>query len=449
MLPRKLRQYSNRRLFIALGAIIVVALVATIATLVALSTLVAVRETAKVSSAARFDMQNIRLKLRTAESGARGYFITGDPDFLVRYKDATSQARSYMDKLAKESKDTPYAGQVAALQPVVNAKLANMDQSVQLFQQGGIGQPQLNANFEQGKVLMDQILTQSSAITGQQTSELNHDQRSMSGLAGIARDISVATLVVTLVLAGIVNYLYIKAIEAERELDRAKDEFVSLASHQLRTPATGVKSILSTLAAGDFGPLAERQAYFINKALQSNERELTIIEELLNVAKADAGRLVLHPSQVDLVALVDTVISEQRRAIEAKHITLDFKRPSKPVVIEADQEKLYMALGNLLDNARKYTPDAGSITIKVSHHHDGGATVEVADTGIGIDASEISQIFDRFGRARTALAGNVDGAGLGLYLAHRITELHHGTIKVDSKKGRGSRFTLTLPVGRT
>jgi signal transduction histidine kinase len=266
-------------------------------------------------------------------------------------------------------------------------------------------------------------------------------------LADGSRDISVGTLIVTLLVAGIINHLYIKAIEAERKLDLAKDEFVSLASHQLRTPATGVKSILSTLAAGDFGPLAERQAYFVNKALKSNERELAVIEELLNVAKADAGRLVLNPSQVDVGTLVDTVVSEQRIGIEAKHIQLKVKHPARPVVITADHDKLYMALSNLIDNARKYTPESGTISVRVSRR-DAGAAVEVADTGIGIDASEIGQIFDRFGRARAALAGNVDGAGLGLYLTHRITELHQGSIEVDSKLGRGSCFTLFLPMGR-
>jgi signal transduction histidine kinase len=447
LLPSKFRQYSNRNLFIALGAIIIVALVATVATLVALSALVAVRQTAKVNNSARYDLQNLGLKLRIAESSDRGYFITGDPDYLARYHAATDQVRTSLKNLNEEAKNSAYYDDVNVLKPLVQDKLANMDQNVQLFQQGGPGEPQLVQNFERGKANMDKISSTTDAIMTDQTAQLAKDQQSVSGLASAARDISLGTLAVTLVLAGTINYLYIKAIQAEHELDRAKDEFVSLASHQLRTPATGVKSILSTLAAGDFGSLPDRQAYFVNKALECNERELAVIEELLNVAKAEAGRLVLNPSQVDVGALVETVVSEQRHTIEGKGISLVVKRPSKPVFIEADQEKLYMALSNLLDNARKYTPDSGRITIKV-FSRPGGAAVEVADNGIGIDPSDIGQIFDRFGRANTALAGNVDGAGLGLYLTHRITELHQGTIEVDSQKGHGSRFTVTLPVGR-
>jgi signal transduction histidine kinase len=407
-----------------------------------------VRSTARYNNNARFDLEKARLNLRTAESSDRGYFMTGDPDFFARYRTATAAARSDMTSLISDAKNTSCYSDVQALAPMVKAKLANMDENVRLFQNGGPEATGLKASFEQGKAEMDNISQAADEISTDQTTQLSNDQASVGGLAALARDISVATLAITLLLAVTVNYLYVKAIEAERRLDRAKDEFVSLASHQLRTPATGVKSILSTLVAGDFGALTDRQAYFVNKALDSNERELSIIEELLNVAKADAGKLVLNPSQLDLVALVGTVVGEQRRAIEAKHISLKLEKPQQPVVIEADQEKLYMALSNLLDNARKYTPEGGTITVRVTARRQLGAAVEIADTGIGIEPSELGHIFDRFGRTSSALQSHVDGAGLGLYLTHRIAELHQGSVDVDSQIGRGSRFTVILPEAR-
>ena len=255
-----------------------------------------------------------------------------------------------------------------------------------------------------------------------------------------------ATIALTLVLAATVYYLYLKAIQSERQLDRAKDEFVSLASHQLRTPATGIKSILSTLKAGDFGPLNQRQNYFLGRALESNERELGIIEELLNVAKADAGRLVLHTTKFNLSNLVTSIVNEQRPGIAKKLLRLEIKLPRHPLEIVADEDKLYMAIGNLVDNARKYTHEAGKISVIVSKRHN-DVRIEVSDTGIGIEPSELNHIFDRFQRASDAVRGNVEGAGLGLYLARRITEHHDGTIEVSSNPGKGTKFVMILPRG--
>jgi signal transduction histidine kinase len=109
-----------------------------------------------------------------------------------------------------------------------------------------------------------------------------------------------------------------------------------------------------------------------------------------------------------------------------------------------DEEKLYMAITNIIDNARKYTPDNGEIAIHLAAKR-GHIYIEVTDSGIGIEETELEYIFDRFQRARMVLGGNIEGTGLGLYLARRVAELHHGTINVDSRKGHGSRFTLVLP----
>ncbi|HEX3082119.1 MAG TPA: HAMP domain-containing sensor histidine kinase, partial [Candidatus Saccharimonadia bacterium] len=301
-------------------------------------------------------------------------------------------------------------------------------------------------SLDQGKAVMDEIDSQAATIEAAQAAQVSHDRTNVQRLSDISRDISVVTLVLTLALAVSVYYLYLKAIQAERQLDRAKDEFVSLASHQLRTPATGIKSILSTLVAGDFGSLNERQAYFLRRALESNERELSIIEELLNVAKADAGRLILNPSSFEVGKLINLIADEQRGSIEEKRQELAIRLPRRPLRMHGDEEKLYMAIGNLLDNARKYTPELGKITITVSKHYN-DIHIEVADTGIGIDTDEIAHIFDRFQRAQHAMQGNTEGVGLGLYLARRVGELHGGLLEVSSKLGKGTKFVMILPQG--
>jgi len=438
LLPRELKQYSNRKLFIALGAMIGVAIIATVATLVALSALTSVRHTAQVNSAAKDKLQSLLRDLRTAESTNRGYLITGDADYLARFDKSITDTEALLANLDQQTKTASYRADITKLIPLVRSQISSLGDTVKIIQSGQRDEAATVANLEDGKRVMDKVEQLAASIEQTQQTQQNRDRSRVQALADIARDISVLTLVLTLFLSGTIYYLYLKAIQSERRLDRAKDEFVSLASHQLRTPATGIKSILSTLVAGDFGPLNERQSYFMKRALESNEHELSIIEELLNVAKADAGRLMLHSTQFMLDGLIDAIVLEQSAAIAQKNQHLTIKRPSHPVKVFADEEKLYMAIGNLLDNARKYTPEFGKITIAISSRH-GEVYVEVADTGIGIDPDELSHIFDRFQRASDAVRGNVEGAGLGLYLALRIAELSW-TLPAPA----GFTFTVTL-----
>jgi signal transduction histidine kinase len=448
LLPRELRQYTNRKIFFALGAIIVVALVATITSLIALSALTVVRATGQANNAAVSDLQGLLLDLRTAESNERSYLLTGDPSSLSHNRTAEGLVQSDLAKLKRSippNSSPDYRAGLDHLATLTADKLNLMNLTIASYRAGNTTPGSLDANLAAGQTTMSQISNATNRLIADQTAQLAASRTSITHLDSIARDISMATVLLTLILAGIVNYLYARAIQAERALDRAKDEFVSLASHQLRTPVTGIKAILSSLAAGDFGPLEPRQSYFVDKALSSSERELDIIEELLDVAKADAGRLVLHPASLDLTKLIAEVVAEQRRAIEDKHITLKLEQPATPIMVHADQDKLYMAIGNLLDNARKYTPESGIITVK-SHTKRKTAVVEVVDTGIGIDPADLNHIFDRFGRAANATGSHIEGTGLGLYLAHHVAELHHGTIQVASKKGHGARFAMDLPL---
>jgi signal transduction histidine kinase len=446
LLPRELKQYSNRKLFIALGAMIAVALIATTATLIALSALTTVRLAAQTNNTARGQLQELLRELRTAESSNRGYLITDDREYLARYDQAVKDARTTLGKLKDQARNTTYKAEIDQFGPVIDEKFKVLDNTVRLTEDGGPVES-IAKNLEHSRGLMDRIETSAASIESVQTALLVRDRASVQTLADVARDISVLTLVLTLVLAATVYYLYLKAIQSERQLDLAKDEFVSLASHQLRTPATGIKAILATLDSGDFGTLNERQSYFLKRAIDSNERELRIIEELLNVAKADAGRLVLHATEFELSGLIDTIASEQTSLISKKNQKLTIRCPHQPLTVYADEEKLYMAIGNLLDNARKYTPENGKISINVFSRH-GEVFIEVADNGIGIEAEQLDHIFDRFQRAGShALEGTVEGSGLGLYLAQRIAELQGGTIQVTSKLGKGTKFVMILPQG--
>jgi PAS domain S-box-containing protein len=232
----------------------------------------------------------------------------------------------------------------------------------------------------------------------------------------------------------------------ERQLDLAKNDFVSLASHQLRTPASGVKAILHMLKQGDFGPLSEAQQHYLQRAIESNDRQLRIIEDLLNVARADAGTLEVNLDYINMAELVRSVAFEQLAEAEVKKQTFQVAVPEQLFAM-ADGQKLGMAIDNLISNAIKYTPAGGTVSVQLEEQG-GRIYFCVKDTGVGIESDQLPRIFTKFGKADISLPGSGDSTGLGLYLAKQVVALHNGDIEVQSVPGQGSTFRIGLPVNR-
>ena len=228
------------------------------------------------------------------------------------------------------------------------------------------------------------------------------------------------------------------------ELDHAKDEFVALASHQLRTPATAVKANVAMLLDGYFGDVTEEQREYLRDAYDANERQLGVIEDMLNVARAETGRLVKETSQVDLVALVAESIAEHRFGISGRNQELVVSLPGHPIVLNLDAKKLRMVADNLVSNASKYTPEGGRIEVRLEERGD-QAVLSVSDNGVGIAAEDRDRLFRKFSRVDNPLSVAAGGTGLGLYLAREIVRLHGGEIRVDSEPGKGSTFRVILP----
>lgn len=229
-------------------------------------------------------------------------------------------------------------------------------------------------------------------------------------------------------------------------LDIAKREFVSLASHQLRTPASGVKAFLSMLLDGYAGTLKKKQRDFIKKAYDSNIRQLDIIESLLSLASIESGKLTMHMETIDLRNLTKHCLSTHRHAArQKKHRLILEKSPNSPMYVTADLNALQMAIDNLLSNAIKYTLDGGTITValRASNRF---AYLEVKDTGIGIARTDLPFLFQKFSRLSDPASKTVGGSGLGLYMAKYIVELHSGSLSVKSTHGLGTSFTIKLPL---
>jgi signal transduction histidine kinase len=240
------------------------------------------------------------------------------------------------------------------------------------------------------------------------------------------------------------------------QLDKAKSEFISIASHQLRTPLTSIKGFGSLLLEGTYGEVPETQRNALEKIYISNERLIQLVEDLLNISRIEAGRMEFDFQEAQIEDLVDEAAKTLELSAKAKNLYLDWQ---KPVVllpkVKIDITKIKEVISNMIDNAIKYT-QKGGVNVKVekntvwsSDHktYHNFVRVVVSDTGIGMDHEEINMIFEKFQRGKQISHYHTDGTGLGMYIGKKIVAEHKGKIWAESDgKGKGSRFILELPV---
>lgn len=257
-------------------------------------------------------------------------------------------------------------------------------------------------------------------------------------------------LVSCIFFAGLVWYLVTDrerkyAQQKHQEVQTAKDDLLSLASHQLRTPATVVKQYVGMLLQGYGGKMTKQQLNMLDNAYNSNERQLEIINQLLYVARLDANRITLHPKKTDMSKLVHEVARDHSEAIAAREQTLTFKLPKRSPYAHVDPHYMRMVVENLLSNAVKYTPTHGAISLELKRVLT-ELFIIVQDNGVGIERAAQKSIFDKFSRIENELSTDVNGSGVGLYLTKEIVELHSGTIEVQSEAEKGSTFTVRIPL---
>jgi signal transduction histidine kinase len=257
---------------------------------------------------------------------------------------------------------------------------------------------------------------------------------------------AIMAVLVVLRLFGILRAL--ERIRAQLiEADRIKDEFVALISHDLRTPLTSIMGYTELALDEDLEPrLDEDRRGYLEVVSRSSNRLLRLVDDLLFVARLQSGRLDLTPATLDLCELARQAVGEAQRRAETKGVELVFDGDGA-VEVDADKGRMFQLLDNLVSNAIKFTPAGGKVELRVSHN--GSAVLEVCDTGIGFTAGEASHVFERFYRADNAIEGQVQGTGLGLFIAHAITEAHGGTISAAPRDGGGAIFRIELPLART
>lgn len=237
-------------------------------------------------------------------------------------------------------------------------------------------------------------------------------------------------------------------ITKEKEIDKAKTEFVSLASHQLRTPLSTINWYTEMLLAGDVGEFNADQERYLKEIYRGNKRMVSLVNALLSVSRMDLGTFVLEPEPTDVVGLVKAVIEEQRFHIDSKQIVLstDFS-PTLPI-IQTDPKLLSMVVQNLVSNAVKYTPENGSVTVSLAPQEDTRSVLcTISDNGYGIPQNQQERIFTKLFRADNVRSKDTEGTGLGLYIAKSIIDNSGGKLWFESKENEGTTFFLELPYG--
>lgn len=233
-------------------------------------------------------------------------------------------------------------------------------------------------------------------------------------------------------------------ITREVELEKAKDEFISLASHQLRTPASAVKQYAGLMVQGYVGPLTDEQLMIAQTIYDCNERQLTIVNDLLRVAQVDAGKVKISLAEVNITRVIKEIIDEQASKFAMRQQKVIYQPASSAIKVRVDPQLMRMVIENIIDNASKYTPDHKTIEVRVQVKKD-AVTIAIKDEGVGIDKKDIEQVFQKFSRLPNPLSSSVGGTGLGLYWAKKIVDLHGGQIKVSSKPNEGTTFTIYIP----
>jgi signal transduction histidine kinase len=228
-----------------------------------------------------------------------------------------------------------------------------------------------------------------------------------------------------------------------RELDRMKDEFVSLVSHQLRTPLTSIRGYVELLL-DDPGDITSEQQRFLEVVDRNAQRLLELVGDLLFLAQVDAGHLAIERDQIDFAEVVDQCLEATRPIAEARGIVLESRLARVPT-LSADAPRLAQVLDNLVANALKFTSAGGRVTVGLETEGD-AAVLTIADTGIGISAADQEKIFDRFFRSARATENAIPGSGLGLAIAKAIVDRHGGGISIASEEGRGTTVRLELPL---
>ena len=229
-----------------------------------------------------------------------------------------------------------------------------------------------------------------------------------------------------------------------RALDETKDDFIFMASHQLRTPLTSVKGYLSMVLDGDVGKVSKPQREMLGQAFFSSQRMVYLIADLLNVSRLKTGKFIIEPSPVDLAEIIDQELSQLGETASSKSLNINYDKPKSFPTLMLDETKTRQVIMNFVDNAIYYTPAGGKINVRLIDNPN-IIELRIEDNGIGVPKAEQHHLFTKFYRAGNARKARPDGTGLGLFMAKKVVIAEGGSIIFESTEGKGSTFGFVFP----
>jgi signal transduction histidine kinase len=398
-----------------------------------------------------------------AETGVRGFVITGDARHLQAYRGAEADIAASLNSL--DSLTTGDSAQRARLQylvPLVTRRFSILHETAALRESGGFDDAAAATRTGRGRLVMDSIRTVVDAMAAHETRQLR--ERSSQEQRGLRR----ATFLIAVSFLAAVSLGLLAAVVVSRDVDRrlraeaearrakeiaeaasrAKSEFLAMMSHELRTPLNSVIGFSNVLLKNRAGNLTDKDLVYAQRIKAGGQQLLSLIGEVLDLSKVEAGRMRVERAPVELGALVADTVASFEGQLRDRPLSLEAEIPDGLTPIMTDPSKLLQVLTNLIGNAIKFT-ERGRVVVRVVAEPASRRPVriEVADTGIGIPVERQTAIFDAFEQGDTSTARRYGGTGLGLAVSKSLCDLMGYRIELRSTPGVGSQFTVVLSPG--
>jgi signal transduction histidine kinase len=398
-----------------------------------------------------------------AETGSRGFEITGDARFLDPYRRAEVEAVARLRSLESLTNGDPaQRSRVDRLTPLVAQRFAILDESIRLRTNAGFDDAAYAARTGPGRVVTDSIRRVLDAMSGAETERLRErsaqEQRSLRRATSLVAISFLAAVALGIAAALVVSRDIRRRFQAEEEARRAKEvaeaasraksEFLAMMSHELRTPLNSVIGFSNVLLRNQSGSLSDRELLYLQRIRASGKHLLSLIDEVLDLSKIEAGRMRLERAPVMLGELVSDTVTSFEGLLRDRPITLETEIPNHLTPIMTDPAKLLQVLTNLIGNAVKFT-ERGRVLVRIVADAASRKPerIEVVDTGIGIPAGRQAAIFDAFEQADSSTGRRYGGTGLGLAVSKSLCDLLGYRLEVRSEMGVGSVFSVIMTAG--